>query len=141
MPRKRAEPTLETARTVGERIRAAYLAKGMNRSQFQRAIGAAYTTVLAWERDESAISSEYLRAASVVTGVPTSILLGEDELMTESQYAAWGRFLETAEGKSMNRAERVALGSMRFEADDEPSLERYRALLVALRGTRALAQA
>lgn len=137
MARKTREPTLETARTVGERIRAAYVAKGMNRSDLQRALGVAYTTILAWERDESTPSTENLRALSVVTGVPTSVLLGEDEPVTEAQYAAWGRFLETPEGKSMSRAERVALGSMRFEADDEPSIERYRAVLVALRGTAA----
>lgn len=140
MPRQPHEPTIESARTVGERIRAAYLAKKMNRSQLQRALGVAYTTILAWERDEATPSTDNLRALSVVTGVATSVLLGEDEPMTEAQYVAWGRFLETTEGRSMTRAERVALGSMRFEADDEPSVERYRALLVALRGTRVNAQ-
>lgn len=137
MPRKPKEPTLETARTVGERIRAAYLAKGMTRAALMRALGVAYTTIYAWERDESLPTTDNLRALSVVTGVPTSVLLGETEPMTEADYGEWGRFLSTPEGKGMHRHERVALGSMRFEQDDPPSVERYRALLVALRGTRS----
>lgn len=130
------EPSLDTARTPGERIRAAYLAKGFNRSKFQRALGVAYTTILAWERDESLPQPENLRALSVVLGLPQSVLLGEDEPMTESTYREWGAFLETPEGKSMVRSERIALGSIRFDDSDPASVERYKALLVALRGSR-----
>lgn len=131
-------PTMETARTFGERLRAAYLARGFNRSQFTRALDVAYTTVLAWERDKSTPTQENLEAASVVLGVPSSVLRGEHDAMTEADYIEWGRFLETDDGKGMADSERVALGSMRFAPTDPPSVDRYRAILVALRGTRRL---
>lgn len=130
------EPTVETARTLGERIRALYLAKGLNRSQLQRALGVAYTTILAWEEDRYVPDRDNLRALSVVVGVPESVILGEDEPMTEVEYDAWRAFLETAIGQDMKRHERVALGSMRFDPDDPPSVERYTAILFAIRGTR-----
>lgn len=139
--RKKTEPTLETARTVGERIRAAYLSAGMNRSQLQRALGVAYTTILAWERDESAIGSENLAALSVVTGVSPSVILGEDEPVTEAEYEAWGRFLATDAGRGMQRWERKTLGSMRFYDETEATVERYTALLMALRMTAPPASA
>lgn len=134
--KKKVEPTMETARTFGERIRAAYLAKGLNRSQVQRALGVAYTTIIAWEEDVSTPTVENLTALSVLVGVPSSVLRGEQEPMSEADYVEWSRFLETSEGQSMTRSERVALGTMRFEPTDPPTVERYRALLVALRGTR-----
>lgn len=129
-------PTMETARTFGERVRAAYVGAGLNRSQLQQKLGVAYTTILAWERDKSAPTLENLESLSVVTGVPSSVLRGERAPMTEADYVEWGRFLETSEGQGMTHGERVALGSIRFEVTDPPSVERYRALLVALRGTR-----
>lgn len=127
--------TLATARTVGERILAAYEAAGFNRSQFMHEMGVAYTTILAWERDKSAPTLDHLLKLSVLTKVPASVLLGEDAPMTEAQYLAWADFLQTGDGRSMTQNERIALGSMRFAADDTPSADRYRALLVALRGT------
>jgi transcriptional regulator with XRE-family HTH domain len=133
----KVEPTLETARTPGERIRALYLAKGLNRSQLQRALGCAYTTILAWEEDRYVPGRDHLAALSVLLGVPPSVVLGEDEPVTEAQYEAWGTFLKTSLGESMNKHERIALGSMRFADDDAPTLERYSALLFALRGSRS----
>jgi transcriptional regulator with XRE-family HTH domain len=130
------EPTLETARTPGERIRALYLAKGLNRSKLQRALGCAYTTILAWEEDVYIPDRDHLSALSVLLGVPASVILGEGEPVTEAQYEAWGAFLETLLGKSMSKRERIALGSMRFAEDDTPDLEVYTALLFALRGSR-----
>jgi transcriptional regulator with XRE-family HTH domain len=127
---------METARTFGERVVAAYTAAGLNRSQLQQKLGVAYTTILAWERDESTPTVENLESLSVVVGVPSSVLRGEAEPMTEADYVEWGRFLETSEGRSMARGERVALGSIRFDSSDPPSVERYRALLVAMRGTK-----
>lgn len=128
---------METARTFGERLRATYIARGFNRSTFQQAMGGtAYTTILAWERDKSTPSPENLQKASDVLGVPSSVLRGEHEPMTEADYAEWGAFLETTEGGGMSDAERATLGSMRFDPADPPTLDRYRALLLALRMTR-----
>lgn len=128
-----SEPTLQTARTLGERIRAAYLAKGMNRSQLQRALGVAYTTILKWERGVSVPTLENLDALSVVVGVPASVLRGEVDEVRETEYAAWADFVKTA--PDMTRNERATLQSIRFEGQD-PSPETYRALLLALRMTR-----
>jgi transcriptional regulator with XRE-family HTH domain len=128
------EPTIESARTVGERVRALYLSKGMNRSQLQRALGVAYTTILGWEEDRYVPDRDNLHALSVVLGVPASVILGEDEPVTEAQYEAWSAFLETALGQSMQKSERVALGSMRFAAEHAPTPEVYAALLYAYRG-------
>ncbi len=135
------EPTVDTARTVGERIRALYLAKGLNRSQLQRAIGCAYTTILAWEEDRYVPDRDHLAALSVVLGVPASVVLGEGEPVTEAQYEAWATCLATALGEGMNKSERIALGSMRFADGETPTVEVYSALLWALRGARVRGQA
>jgi transcriptional regulator with XRE-family HTH domain len=129
----KTEPTIDTATTVGQRIRAAYLAKGLNRSKLQRAIGAAYTTILAWERDEAVPGTEYLNALSVVLGVSPSWILGEESPVTEPQYKAWALFLASVEGGGMNASERRTLGSLRFDDTIEPTPELYRALLLGLR--------
>ena len=106
-------PNRSTARTTGERIRAGYLARGLNRSQLQRALGVAYTTILAWERDESTPSGENLHALSVLLGVSTSYLMGEDDTVTEPQFEAWGEFLHTPMGQNMTPAERRMLASLK----------------------------
>jgi transcriptional regulator with XRE-family HTH domain len=125
------EPTEPT--TMGERVRSAYLARGMNRSQLQRALGLAYTTILAWEQDKSAPNAENLNALSVLLHVSPSYLLGEDQHVTEPQYQAWREFLSTDAGQQMTPAERRTLGSMRMDEGIEPSVSLYRSLLVALR--------
>lgn len=130
-----AEPA--EANTIGGRIRSTYLARGLNRSQLQRALGVAYTTILAWERDQAAPSAENLNALSVVLGVTPSFLLGEEGRVTEPQYAAWREFLETESGRGMTSAERRTLASMRMDEAIEPSVELYRALLLGLRMGRA----
>jgi transcriptional regulator with XRE-family HTH domain len=134
-PRRR-EPTLETAQNFGERVRAAYLTRGMNRSELMRALGVAYTTILAWEEMVTPdLEAENLHALSVVTGVSTSYLLGEDEPVTESEHEEWARFLSTELGRGMSQSERTILGSTRYTSDEPPSVERYAAVLFAIRGT------
>jgi len=133
MPPMVDEPTLATAATLGARIRAAYVGRGLNRSQLQRALGVAYTTILAWERDESVPTLENLHALSVVVGVPPSVLRGEGEIVTEPEYVAWVEFLSSPAGQSMTAAERETISSIRFAAPIEPSPELYRALLLGLR--------
>ncbi len=127
------EPHLSNAETLGQRIRAAYLARGMNRSQFQRALGVAYTTILAWERDESVPTLENLAAASVVLGVSTSFLRGEGEDVNEPHYIAWKSFLESAAGQGMTAEERRTMASLRFASGIEPSIGLYQAMLLGLR--------
>lgn len=137
---ERDELTLANARTVGERIRAAYIAAGYNRHTFALAMGSAYTTVNAWEKQDTAPSDDLLRRASELTGVPPSVLRGETAPVDEAQYEAWRAFLETEKGRSMSDGERFALSTMRFDASakspERASVERYIALLTALRGSR-----
>ena len=105
----------------------------MNRSQLQRALGVAYTTILAWERDESVPGSENLNALSVLLHVSPSYLLGEEQPVTEPQYEAWRIFLDSPEGGGMTKAERRTLGSLRMDESIAPSVQLYRALLLGLR--------
>ena len=97
-------------------------------------MGVAYTTILAWERDESAPNSENLNALSVLLHVSPSYLLGEEQAVTEPQYEAWRIFLDSPEGKGMAKAERRTLGSLRMDESIAPSVQLYRALLLGLRG-------
>ena len=50
--------------SLGQRIRQAYVDAGLNRSQFQRALGVAYSTVLMWERDRTQPNADNLRLIS-----------------------------------------------------------------------------
>ena len=136
----RPEPTLQTARTVGERIRAAYLAKGMNRSQLQRALGVAYTTLRAWERDESSPSFENLNALSALLEISVSELAGEERpRRPEPTTEAWLAFLETRAGQGMSDDERETLASVHL-VGIAPTVPLYQSLLKGLRsgsGVRA----
>lgn len=125
---------MATAQTMGQRIVAARLAKGWNRSQLVRALGVAQTTVIAWEQDRvSSMDFENLEALSVVLGVPASWLRGEDQSVTEPQFEAWREFLQTSAGKSMNKAERQTLASVKFQPPLDATADVYHALLIGLR--------
>lgn len=137
---EKSEPTIADAQTVGERIRAAYIAAGFNRHTFAQAMGTAYTTINAWEKQDAAPGDDLLRKASELTKVPPSVLRGEAAPVDEAQYEAWRAFLETDAGRSMSDGERFALSTMRFDSKgkspERASIERYTAILVAMRGTR-----
>lgn len=122
--------------TMGQRIARLRKAKGWSKQRLQNALGASYTTILAWESDEAYPSQKYLSALSVVLGVPTSVLRGEDDPVNEAQYDAWLAFLETQTGRDMTPAERRTLATLRFDAElpVEATPEDYYALLNAIRG-------
>lgn len=119
--------------TLGARIRASRELVALNRSQFSRKLDVAYTTAIAWEKDEAVPNRDNLAKMSVLTGVPESILLqSEGAPVTEPQYETWSTFLGTEVGKGMNPDERRTLASLHFYGKP-PSTETYRALLLALR--------
>ena len=129
------EPTLD-APTLGERIRAAYLRAGMNRSQFQRALGVAYTTILHWEANRTAPLMTHLKAIASVTGVSINELSSDDPitetvLETEPAYPALTAFLEGPEGQTATPDELEQLRAVRFR--NEPTPLSYHYLLASIR--------
>lgn len=119
----------------GNAIRTAYRQSGMNRSQFQRAIGVAYSTVLNWERGITRPNAGHLERIASVTGVPLPELLRGSEPRTASspprRYAAFDKFLR-ATGSKLTRAERHTMESIVF-VGIEPSVATFVAILVGLR--------
>lgn len=67
-----------TSSPSGAAIRAAYRHAGMNRSQFQRAMGVAYSTILNWERGRTRPNAHHLSLISQVTGVAVDDLLRQE---------------------------------------------------------------
>ncbi len=136
-PKTPARPAVRlSGATLGARVIEAYEGAGFNRHSLSKALGVAYTTIYAWERNESPPSLENLRRLSVLTGVPASTLLDEEGAVTRPQYEAWGRFLRSELGRGMSDDERNTLGSIHF-TDGEPSQERFVSLLMALRSTKS----
>lgn len=89
---EKREPTLATARTLGERIRAAYLQRGLSRQKFQQALGVSYTTVLRWE-EGGTVKNTDIEAIASITGVPKAALLGESavEVDAPASFLVWKR--------------------------------------------------
>lgn len=118
--------------SLGQRIRQAYLRAALNRSQFQRALGVAYSTVLMWERDRTQPNADNLRAISEVTGVPLAELL---ETGGEAGARARGeveRFLSSKAARGITDAERRTLESVVYH-DMEPTQQSLQSLLEAIR--------
>lgn len=65
--------------TLGERIRHAYLARGMNRNQFAKALNVYYQQVLHWERGKAAPNLTHLVEIARSTGVSADWLLGLED--------------------------------------------------------------
>lgn len=120
----------------GGPIRAAYVRAGMNRSQFQRAIGVAYSTILNWERGRTRPNAHHLQLISQVTGTPVSRLLGSVERTSEPteppSYPALGQFLASALGSRLTDSERRTLEGMVFHGI-VPSVATFHAIVVGMR--------
>ncbi|HEY8429265.1 MAG TPA: helix-turn-helix transcriptional regulator [Sandaracinaceae bacterium] len=124
----------DDAEELGARIREAYEAAGLNRSQFVRALGVAYSTVLHWEHGKTRPNADNLRRICEITGVSMSRLLeGRRQSRASSEPPeALARFLRTALGRTATDAERRFLLSLDF-GDVSPALESYHAALLSLR--------
>ncbi len=120
---------------LGDRIRAAYEAAGLNRSQFVRALGVAYSTVLHWEKGRTRPNADNLRRISEVTGLAGASLLRTEALAPGKAPAARSalmRFLATPMGRACSGEERTFLSNLDF-APAQPTLESYHAALLAYR--------
>lgn len=118
----------------GGPIRAAYRRAGMNRSQFQRAIGVAYSTILNWERGRTRPNADHLEVISKVTGVPAHELLGGERVTIGAapRYPALDDFMSTTAGRSMSPNERRTVENIVFH-ELVPTVATYHAILVGLR--------
>lgn len=101
-----------TAATLGARIRAAYLGRGLNRSEFQRALGVAYTTILHWERDEVKPQHDHLEAIAAVTGVPVEQLVGAPGRDPSATRKAVEAFLAGPDGPRVSPEQAQGLRAM-----------------------------
>lgn len=132
MAKRVAEPklTLSTARTKGERFKAARLRAGLNKSQATRAIGVTFPTLETWERDDETNptlgmpDSRNLAAAAQVYNVSEAYLLGHEEpdVLECAEFREW---LETPEGRSVTTDERATLGAWSFPPGAHPGVRFY----------------
>lgn len=126
---------MEGQNGLGDRIRDAYQAAGLNRSQFVRALGVAYSTVLHWEHGRTRPNADNLQRISEITGLPMSALLGSEKgrgKTTQPRRPALMRFLTTTLGRSCTGAERTFLSNIDF-GGAEPTVESYHAALLSHR--------
>lgn len=63
------------AKTLHERVRALYVARGHNRADFARLMGVGYTVVANWDSGKYVMSVPLLRKAATVLGVSTDDLV------------------------------------------------------------------
>ena len=121
-----------TSPPSGAAIRAAYRHAGMNRSQFQRAMGVAYSTILNWERGRTRPNADHLELISRVTGVAIDDLLREDRRDSPIPDPVLQEFLGLPVGRTVTPHERSTLESVVFHGMT-PTLATYHAFLVGLR--------
>lgn len=122
--------------TPGKRIAKAIELARTNMSEVSRRMDVAYTTVWKWAHDKTAPTVPLLRRFGDIVGVSVSDLLDkEGHTVTEPQYEAWGKFLETEEGRSLTDDERLTLASVHFELPLNPTVATYQGWLAILRGT------
>jgi transcriptional regulator with XRE-family HTH domain len=111
---------------------------GLNRSQFQRALGVAYSTVLMWERDRTHPNADNLRLISEITGQPVDTLLrtskaSDVEIDGGRRYPdVLARFLASPAGRRVTDSERHTLESVLYHQMKPPEEAREN-LLAALR--------
>lgn len=104
----------------------------MNRSQFQRAMGVAYSTILNWERGRTRPNADHLELISRVTGVAVDDLLREERRDAPSTDPALKEFLGLPVGETVTPHERSTLESVVFHGMT-PTIATYHAFLVGLR--------
>lgn len=122
--------------TLGQRIRAAYLRAGMNRSTFARALDVHYTSVFGWEKDENAPNTANLERIAEVTGRALEELLGRDSRVVREPgiaYPALAEFiaLRTAQGKPLAPGRLNEISGYRWKSG-KPTVQSYAFLDAAL---------
>lgn len=118
--------------TIGERIRLAREAKGLTKSELQRRLGVAYTTLTAWEKDLSEPTiSNAVEVASALDRTPDWVMFGEESLDDYPEvFAAW---LESPTGQRATPEERDFIRGYRSLDGRKPTVESLSILLAAFR--------
>jgi transcriptional regulator with XRE-family HTH domain len=114
--------------TIGQRIRAAYLRRGYNRTSFSKAIDVHYTNVAAWERGDQQPSRANVSLSAEILGVPEAELYGYTAPTRE--YPAFEEWLRTSEGEYAPEDLRTIMGAQRWLR--EPTVLNYHYLYHAL---------
>lgn len=127
---------MATHEVLGARIRRAYEEAGLNRSEFVRSLGVAYSTVLLWERGSTRPNMRNLRAVAGVTGVPVNQLLGMSKKPSKNK-ASWPHpalheFLATPFGSGLSSDERRTVCEMVFHGV-EPTMQSYHTVVLGIR--------
>lgn len=117
--------------TLGQRIRAAYIGAGLNRSQFSRMMDVHYTTVISWEKDKTRPRADSLRMIAEITNTPVAALLDGQPTRAAST-PALAAFLKTPQGRSVSDDELRMLQSMRAYGGRFTELT-YQTMLMAIR--------
>jgi transcriptional regulator with XRE-family HTH domain len=124
--------------TIGQRIRAAYLRRGYNRTSFSKAIDVHYTNIAAWERGDQQPSRANVSLAAEILNIPEAELYGYTE--PTKSYAAFDEWLETGEGQHAPEDIRSIMASQRWAR--EPTVLNfhylYHALTYGLPASRAV---
>jgi transcriptional regulator with XRE-family HTH domain len=131
-----------SASTWAGAITLAYRSRGMNRAQFQRAIGVAYSTVVNWERGATRPNAQHLERIVQVTGVPLGDIMnstGDAEVRRSAKVmVAFETFIRSEVGLTAD--ERRTLESVVFYGV-EPAAATFKAMLIGLRlGRRTTAR-
>jgi len=128
--------------TMGKRIRAARMAKGMSQGKLARAIGVEPQTVYRYEKQGMVPGSEAMTALARELGVTERWILHGDEHMerADDAYGAFLNFLETPLGRQLQAGERLGqLGDREILADlrqvrfggVEPSVDIYQGMALS----------
>lgn len=133
-------------KSLGDRVKAAYRAAGFNRHSFSREIGVSYTTVIAWEKNESVPMAHNLRSVAKTTGYTVDDLLGatvEPETgrrprgkaagLREFEASELAAFLQTKVGETSTPSEVAELRAINVSG--VATRDTYQFLLLALRAT------
>jgi transcriptional regulator with XRE-family HTH domain len=115
--------------TIGQRIRAAYLRRGYNRSTFARAIDVHYTNVSAWETGKQRPSATNARLISNILDVPEAELYGYTEAVPD--YPAFHEWMASPESREATPEQVAALQRQRWP--HKPTVLTYHYMFQALR--------
>jgi transcriptional regulator with XRE-family HTH domain len=113
---------------IGQRIRAAYLRRGYNRTSFSKAIDVHYTNIAAWERGDQQPSRANVSMVAEILAVPEAELYGYQPPTQE--YAAYREWLETNEGQHAPDDIREIMAAQRWAR--EPNVLNFHYLYHAL---------
>jgi transcriptional regulator with XRE-family HTH domain len=134
-----AHPTVPASKvkisgaTVGERIRAAMVRKGLRQAHLAELVGVTWQTVHNWITDKHPPDEKRLPRLLEVLEMRPEELLGL-AAGQEPSFEAWREFIKR-EGDSITAAERRAMAAFPWPPGRAPTVNSYHSLLAAIRAT------